>query len=51
LYRYATVLAAPKKEEYSVLVPAGITSMDLDIIKLTAQFVARNGGAVQAECS
>lgn len=38
-----TVLVAPKKEEYSVHIPAGITSLDLDIIKLTAQFVARNG--------
>lgn len=38
-----TVLTAPKKEEFSVLTPAGITSLDLDVIKLTAQFVARNG--------
>eukprot|EP00227_Mantoniella_beaufortii_P014655 CAMPEP_0197580024 /NCGR_PEP_ID=MMETSP1326-20131121/3912_1 /TAXON_ID=1155430 /ORGANISM="Genus nov. species nov., Strain RCC2288" /LENGTH=321 /DNA_ID=CAMNT_0043143659 /DNA_START=188 /DNA_END=1149 /DNA_ORIENTATION=+ len=39
----ATVLAAPKKEDYTVQIPAGITSLDLDVIKLTAQFVARNG--------
>jgi len=37
------VLVAPKKEEYTVHVPLGITSLDLDVIKLTAQFVARNG--------
>jgi hypothetical protein len=26
-----------------VHIPTGITSLDLDVIKLTAQFVARNG--------
>ena len=39
----AKVLQAPAKAEYSVDVPPGITSLDLDVIKLTAQFVARNG--------
>jgi hypothetical protein len=28
-----------------VHVPEGLTALDLDLIKLTAQFVARNGAA------
>jgi len=30
---------------FQVHVPEGLTALDLDIIKLTAQFVARNGAA------
>lgn len=37
------IIAAPRKAEYSVDVPPGIASLDLDVIKLTAQFAARNG--------
>ena len=33
----------PKAELYTVRLPEGITGEELDIIKLTAQFVARNG--------
>lgn len=31
------------QEHYTVPLPDGITAFDLDVIKLTAQFVARNG--------
>ncbi|KAF5178337.1 Splicing factor 3a subunit [Thalictrum thalictroides] len=37
------VLEPPEAEQYTVRLPEGITSEELDIIKLTAQFVARNG--------
>ncbi|KAF0897915.1 hypothetical protein E2562_001623 [Oryza meyeriana var. granulata] len=37
------VLVPPKAELYTVHLPEGITGEELDIIKLTAQFVARNG--------
>ena len=33
----------PEEEKYTVHVPEGLTYFDLDLIKLTAQFVARNG--------
>ena len=33
----------PAEEQYTVNVPEGLTVLDLDVIKLTAQFVARNG--------
>ena len=36
-------LAAPDTEQYTVRVPEGLSGLDLDVIKLTAQFVARNG--------
>ncbi|KAL3698045.1 hypothetical protein R1sor_012121 [Riccia sorocarpa] len=37
------VLEQPEPEMYTVRLPEGLTGLDLDIIKLTAQFVARNG--------
>jgi splicing factor 3A subunit 1 len=37
------VLVPPKAELYTVRLPEGITGEELDIIKLTAQFVARQG--------
>lgn len=37
------VLEPPETEQYTVRLPEGITGEELDIIKLTAQFVARNG--------
>lgn len=37
------VLEPPETELYTVRLPEGITGEELDIIKLTAQFVARNG--------
>ncbi|XP_028078820.1 probable splicing factor 3A subunit 1 isoform X1 [Camellia sinensis] len=37
------VLESPEAEQYTVRLPEGITGEELDIIKLTAQFVARNG--------
>ncbi|RZC71378.1 hypothetical protein C5167_034675 [Papaver somniferum] len=37
------VLVPPEPETYTVRLPEGITGEELDIIKLTAQFVARNG--------
>ncbi|KAI5385625.1 probable splicing factor 3A subunit 1 [Lathyrus oleraceus] len=37
------VLDPPDAEQYTVRLPEGITGEELDIIKLTAQFVARNG--------
>ena len=33
----------PERELYTVHVPEGLSSLDLDVIKLAAQFVARNG--------
>lgn len=36
-------LEPPEEEVYTIHVPEGITVKDLDIMKLTAQFVARNG--------
>eukprot|EP00210_Caulerpa_lentillifera_P001175 g1131.t1 len=37
------VLHKPEPDKYTVSVPEGLTALDLDTIKLTAQFVARNG--------
>ncbi|GAB4837561.1 hypothetical protein Ancab_002412 [Ancistrocladus abbreviatus] len=37
------VLEPRETEQYTVRLPEGITGEELDIIKLTAQFVARNG--------
>uniref|UniRef100_A0A5B7ALD3 Putative splicing factor 3A subunit 1 n=1 Tax=Davidia involucrata TaxID=16924 RepID=A0A5B7ALD3_DAVIN len=37
------ILVVPEAEQYTVRLPEGITGEELDIIKLTAQFVARNG--------
>lgn len=37
------VLEPPEAEQYTVRLPEGITGEELDIIKHTAQFVARNG--------
>lgn len=37
------VLEPPEAEQYTVRLPEGITGEELDIIKLTSQFVARNG--------
>lgn len=39
----AKVLEKPEDEHYMVHVPEGLTALDLDIIRLTAQFAARNG--------
>lgn len=39
------ILEPPETEQYTVRLPEGITGEELDIIKLTAQFVARNGKA------
>ena len=36
-------LGPPEPDHYTVHIPEGITLLDLDTIKLTAQFVARNG--------
>ncbi|OMO75552.1 SWAP/Surp [Corchorus capsularis] len=38
-------LEPPESAQYTVRLPEGITGEELDIIKLTAQFVARNGKA------
>ena len=38
-----TGVPRPEKAFYTVDVPEGMSSMDLEVIKLTAQFVARNG--------
>lgn len=40
---HARKIEAPDTENYSVEVPDGMMALDLDVIKLTAQFVARNG--------
>ncbi|XP_055831409.1 probable splicing factor 3A subunit 1 [Solanum dulcamara] len=37
------VLEPPEAEQYTVRLPEGIAGEELDIIKLTSQFVARNG--------
>lgn len=37
------ILHPPEPEKYTVRLPEGITAEEVDIIKLTAQFVARNG--------
>lgn len=39
----AVAVEPPEEEKYSVHVPEGLTYFDLDLIKMTAQFVARNG--------
>ncbi|DBA99991.1 hypothetical protein WJX77_008545 [Trebouxia sp. C0004] len=39
----AVTVEPPEEEKYSVHVPEGLTYFDLDLIKMTAQFVARNG--------
>jgi len=36
-------IETPEDEHYSAHVPEGMTMLDVDVIKLTAQFVARNG--------
>ncbi|KAL5723011.1 hypothetical protein ACHQM5_006459 [Ranunculus cassubicifolius] len=36
-------LEPPEAEQYTVRIPEGITGEELDIIKLTAQYIARNG--------
>lgn len=36
-------IETPEDEHYSAHVPEGMTMLDIDVIKLTAQFVARNG--------
>ncbi|KAL4540028.1 hypothetical protein Ndes2437B_g01636 [Nannochloris sp. 'desiccata'] len=36
-------IETPEEEHYSAHVPEGMTILDVDVIKLTAQFVARNG--------
>ncbi|OVA12110.1 SWAP/Surp [Macleaya cordata] len=38
-------LEPPEPEQYTVRLPEGITGEELDIIKLTAQFVAQNGNS------
>ncbi|QDZ19966.1 subunit 1 of splicing factor 3A [Chloropicon primus] len=37
------VLEVPAGEEYTVRTPEGLTALDLDVVRLTAQFVAKNG--------
>ncbi|GFR52779.1 hypothetical protein Agub_g15394, partial [Astrephomene gubernaculifera] len=44
-------LEKPEDELYTVHVPEGLTAQDLDVIKLTAQFVARNGKSFLAGLS
>eukprot|EP00898_Chlorokybus_atmophyticus_P003838 jgi/Chlat1/4455/Chrsp29S04408 len=39
----AEPLEKPDPDQYLVPIPPGLTPLDLDVIKLTAQFVARNG--------
>ncbi|KAH7849343.1 hypothetical protein Vadar_016583 [Vaccinium darrowii] len=39
------ILDPPEAEQYTVKLPEGITREELDIIKLTAQFVAQNGNS------
>merc|ERR1711976_467242 len=36
-------IRAPKMNKYTVTIPKGVKQMQVDLIKLTAQFVARNG--------
>jgi splicing factor 3A subunit 1 len=38
-------LEAPEEEHYTAHVPEGLSLLDVDLMKLTAQFVARNGKA------
>ncbi|KAJ8459148.1 hypothetical protein OPV22_032074 [Ensete ventricosum] len=38
-----TIPLPPQAEQYTVRLPEGITGEELDVIKLTAQFVAHNG--------
>ncbi|KAJ6845163.1 putative splicing factor 3A subunit 1 [Iris pallida] len=45
------VLEPPETEQYTVRLPEGITGEELDIIKLTAQFVARNGKSFMTSLS
>lgn len=42
-------LVPPEAEQYTIGLPEGITCEELDIIKLTAQFVARNGKSFLSE--
>ncbi|WOH13324.1 hypothetical protein DCAR_0832833 [Daucus carota subsp. sativus] len=44
-------LEPPAAEQYTVGLPEGITGEELDMIKLTAQFVARNGKSFHEELS
>jgi splicing factor 3A subunit 1 len=37
------VTEKPPDAQYTVNIPDGLTALELDLIKLTAQFVARNG--------
>ncbi|CAK9234013.1 unnamed protein product [Sphagnum troendelagicum] len=39
----AKVIEPPEQDQHTVRLPEGITSLEHDIIKLTAQFVAQNG--------
>ena len=39
----ADALPVALQEQYTIALPDGISAFDLDVIKLTAQFVARNG--------
>lgn len=39
----AKAIEPPDEAVYSVDIPEGMSTLDLDVIKLTAQFVARNG--------
>ncbi len=38
-------LEPPEDAHYIVPIPAGLTMLDIDVIKLTAQMVARNGSS------
>ncbi|GMH40484.1 hypothetical protein BSKO_08388 [Bryopsis sp. KO-2023] len=38
-----STLEKPEDDQYTVQVPEGLTAVDLDVIKVVAQFVARNG--------
>ncbi|KAL1806971.1 hypothetical protein ACET3Z_030039 [Daucus carota] len=44
-------LEPPAAEQYTVRLPEGMTGEELDMIKLTAQFVARNGKSFLEELS
>ena len=37
------VLEPPAPEDFTVRIPPGMTALDLDVVRLAAQFVARNG--------
>ncbi|KAL4583191.1 hypothetical protein LXL04_007757 [Taraxacum kok-saghyz] len=43
------ILDPPEAEQYTIRLPEGITGEELDIIKLTAQFVARNGKSLMTQ--